>query len=55
MSSLIAYGLIDELHFFVNPVAIGTGMQVFKEKKPLKLLVSKAYPCGIVVNSYLAK
>ena len=43
------------MHFFVNPVAIGNGMRVFKGKKPLKLACSTAYPCGIVVNSYLPK
>jgi dihydrofolate reductase len=53
VSSLIEHGLIDELNFFVNPAAIGSGMRVFKGKKPLKLATSTAYPCGIVVNSYL--
>jgi dihydrofolate reductase len=53
VSSLIEHGLIDELNFFVNPVAIGSGMRVFKGKKPLKLATSTAYPSGIVVNSYL--
>ena len=55
VSSLIEHGLVDELNFFVNPVAIGTGMKVFKGKTPLKLAASTAYPCGIVVNSYLPK
>ena len=55
VSSLIEHGLIDELNFFVNPVAIGSGMRVFKGKKPLKLAHSTAYPSGIVVNSYLPK
>jgi dihydrofolate reductase len=54
VSSLIEQGLIDEMNFFVNPVAIGSGMQVFKGKTPLKLAASTAYPSGIVVNSYLA-
>ena len=53
VSSLIEHGLIDEMNFFVNPVAIGNGMRVFKGRKPLKLAASTAYPCGIVVNSYL--
>jgi len=53
VSSLIEQGLIDEMNFFVNPVAIGSGMQVFKGKTPLKLEASTAYPSGIVVNSYL--
>lgn len=52
VSSLIEHGLIDEMNLFVNPVAIGNGMRVFREKTPLKLATSTAYPCGIVVNSY---
>jgi dihydrofolate reductase len=50
--SLLEQDLIDELNLFVNPVAIGRGMRVFKEKMPLKRVASTAYPCGIVVNSY---
>ena len=52
VSSLIEHGLIDEMNLFVNPVAIGNGMRVFKGQKPLKLASSAAYPCGIVVNTY---
>ena len=55
VSSLIGHGLIDELNLFVNPVAIGNGMRVFKERASLKLASSTAYPCGIVVNTYLPK
>ena len=55
VSSLIEHGLIDEMNFFVNPVAIGSGLRVFKGKKPLTLSSSTAYPCGIVVNRYLPK
>jgi dihydrofolate reductase len=55
VSSLIENGLIDELNFFVNPVAIGNGMRVFKDRRPMKLTASLAYPCGIVVNSYEPK
>jgi dihydrofolate reductase len=55
VSSLIENGLIDELNFFVNPVAIGKGMPVFKDRRPMKLTVSVAYPCGIAVNSYEPK
>jgi dihydrofolate reductase len=55
VSSLIEHGLIDEMNLFVNPVAIGSGMRVFKGKRPLKVAASTAYPCGIVVNSYLPK
>jgi len=52
VSSLIEHGLIDEMNLFVNPVAIGNGMRVFKGKTPLQLVASTAYPSGIVVNSY---
>ena len=52
VSSLIENGLIDEFNFFVNPVAIGKGMQVFAARKPLKLVSSTAYPSGTVVNTY---
>jgi dihydrofolate reductase len=52
---LIGHGLIDEMNLFVNPVAIGSGMRIFKGKTPLKLGASTAYPCGIVVNSYRPK
>ena len=55
MSSLIQAGLIDELHFFVNPVAIGQGMRVFQGETRLTLAGSTAYPSGVVVNSYLAE
>ena len=47
--------MIDELHFFVNPVAIASGMRVFKSRKPMALTDSVKYPCGIVVNSYKLK
>jgi len=55
VSSLIEHGLIDELNFFVNPVAIGTGMRVFRGKTPLRLVASTAYSSGIVVNTYQPK
>ena len=55
VSSLIENGLIDELNFFVNPVAIRNGMRVFKDRKTMRLTGSLAYPCGIAVNSYEPK
>jgi dihydrofolate reductase len=30
-SSLIKAGLIDEFHLFINPVANGSGMAIFKD------------------------
>jgi len=55
VSSLLENSLIDELHLFVNPVAIASGMRVFKSRKPMALTDSVKYPCGIVVNSYKLK
>lgn len=55
VSSLVDHGLIDELHLFVNPVAIGEGMRIFDGRRPLALTRSTPYPCGIVVNSYRPK
>ena len=55
VSSLIENGLIDELNFFVSPVALGNGLRIFKDRRPMKLTASVAYPCGIVVNNYEPK
>lgn len=52
VSSLIEHDLIDEFNLFVNPVAIGHGLRIFKGRKPLQLRTSTAYPCGVVVNTY---
>jgi dihydrofolate reductase len=52
VSALIAGDLLDEMHFFVNPIAIGNGLRVFEHRTPLKLTASVAYASGIVVNSY---
>jgi dihydrofolate reductase len=55
VSSLIEHGLIDEVNLFINPVAIGDGVRIFKRRTSLKLAASMAYPSGIVVNTYLPK
>jgi dihydrofolate reductase len=52
VSSLIENRLIDELNFFVNPVAIGNGLRVFSQRTALALVKSVAYASGIVVNTY---
>jgi len=52
VSALIEHDLIDELNIFVNPVAIGRGMRIFKERKPLRSTSSQSYPSGIVINTY---
>ncbi len=55
VSSLIKHGLIDELHLFINPTAIGSGLTIFNELElHQKLLLQKAtaFDCGIVVLQY---
>ena len=51
--SLISLNLIDEYYLIVNPVAIGAGLSIFKERKILKLESSMAYKSGKVLNKYL--
>lgn len=56
VSSLIKNNLIDEYYFWVNPVAIGNGMTIFKEsggRFDLKQLDATPYQCGITVHKFL--
>ncbi len=58
VSALIKAGLIDDLHLFVNPIAIGNGMAIFKElesKQALTLVKATPFACGIVVLHYAPK
>ena len=52
VGALIEHDLIDELNIFVNPVVIGRGMRIFKDRKALRLTGSTAYSSGVVVNAY---
>lgn len=55
VASLIKEGLIDELHFFVNPVAIGKGVGIFNELEGFQQLkLERCIPLksGIVLMSY---
>jgi dihydrofolate reductase len=52
VAALIEQKLIDELHLFINPIAIGTGRRIFADRTPLSLTASTAYSSGVVVNSY---
>jgi dihydrofolate reductase len=52
---LIRAELIDEFHLFINPVAIGKGMTIFKDINQIQkftLVKSVAFDCGIVVLQY---
>ena len=53
VSSLVSFNLIDEYYIIVNPVAIGAGLSIFKERKILNLESSTAYKHGKVLNKYL--
>ena len=52
-SSLVSLNLIDEYYFVVNPVAIGSGLTIFNERKILKLESSTAYRNGKLLNVYV--
>jgi len=57
-SSLIKEKLIDEFYLFINPVAIGNGMTIFKDLNEIQkytLIESKAFECGKVLLRYEAK
>jgi dihydrofolate reductase len=56
-SSLIKEKLIDEFYLFINPVAIGNGMTIFKDLNEIQkytLIESKTFECGIVLLRYEA-
>jgi dihydrofolate reductase len=54
-SALITNDLVDEYQFYVNPVALGEGLSIFKERDTdanLQLQEAKDYACGVVVVRY---
>ncbi|MFD0361903.1 dihydrofolate reductase family protein [Nocardia sp. GCM10030253] len=58
VSSLIAAGLIDELHLFVNPTAIGAGLPVFADAgadQQLSLVAATPFDCGIIALHFEPK
>jgi len=55
VSGLIKENLIDELHLFVNPTAIGKGMPIFADlaaNQPYTMEKATQFECGIVVLKY---
>lgn len=57
-SSLIKEKLIDEFYLFINPVAIGNGMTIFKDLNEIQkytLIESKEYESGIILLRYEVK
>lgn len=55
VAALVKANLIDEFHFFVNPVVIGKGESVFSSLdafRQLQLKKTITYDCGIVLLHY---
>jgi dihydrofolate reductase len=53
--ALIADRLVDELHLFVYPVALGAGLRLFPEGQPtvkLSLVGAEPYSNGVVHLTY---
>ena len=49
---LIERGLLDELHLFVNPAAIGAGMPVFPNvgaRQRFRRVAARPFECGVTV------
>jgi dihydrofolate reductase len=54
---MLADGLVDELHLFVYPVALGTGERLFVDGGPaakFTLAQSEPYESGVVHLGYAA-
>jgi dihydrofolate reductase len=52
---MLADGLVDELHLFVFPVALGAGLRLFPDggdQVKLRLAGSEAYDSGVVHLTY---
>jgi dihydrofolate reductase len=52
VSSLVTNQLIDEYHLLVEPIALGSGMPIFKQRTNLKLVKSTPFGSGVVVSQY---
>jgi dihydrofolate reductase len=52
ISELIKHNLIDELHLFIHPIAIGKGLRIFDDRFKFDLVNSTACTNGVIVNHY---
>lgn len=58
VSDLIAQELLDEIHLFVNPTAIGSGLLIFADHgayQQLRLVGARPFDCGIAALHYEPK
>lgn len=55
VSFLLEKKLIDELHLFINPAALGDGLRIFSRRTPLQLNHAHPFACGIVEMEYSIK
>jgi dihydrofolate reductase len=53
VSSLIEQNLIDEYYMFTKPVALGSGLSIFKARKRLILTNSVSYQNLVTLNTYV--
>jgi len=52
-SALISQNLVDEYYIFRRPVAIGNGLPIFRDQRPLTLDSSVTYKNGTMLNKFL--
>jgi dihydrofolate reductase len=50
--SLLADALIDEMSLTIHPVALGQGIALFSEPFTMRLMATRAFANGAIVNTY---
>lgn len=53
--SFMEFDLIDDYYINVNPVALGSGIPLFKDKMNLRLVTAKLFSCGVIGLHYETK
>ncbi len=53
VSYLVDLNLIDEYHLFTKPVALGTGLRIFNNRKRLTLISSVFHDQLVTINTYV--